>query len=161
VKALRTYEALYIVRPDLKDDEIQTVAQEVESLITGNGGAIVRSEHWGKRKLAYLVKKHTEGYYVLLRFQAPEALPSRLANHFRLSENVIRDLIVYFDDKTLKLEEEQRVRNEAAARASHGRERERDDDDDDGGRRGRHGDDDDDDGGGRRRRHRDDDDDSA
>ncbi len=159
---MRTYEALYIVRPDLKDEEIQTVAQEVETLVTGNGGAIVRSEHWGKRKMAYEVKKFTEGYYVLLRFQSPAPLPGRLANHFRLSENIIRDLIVYFDDKALKLEEEQRVRNEELARASHGRDREREEEDDEeGGRRGRRGDDDDDDGGGRRRRRRDDDEDDA
>ena len=162
VNALRTYEALYIVRPDLKDDEIQTVATEVESLIANNGGTIVRSENWGKRKMAYEVKKFTEGVYVLLRFQATAAFVARLSNHFRLSENIIRDLIVYFDEKTLRLEEEQKQRTEADLRASSARsDRDRDDDDDDPRGRRRHDDDDDDDGPPRRRRRdRDDDDDS-
>jgi small subunit ribosomal protein S6 len=65
VKALRTYEALYIIRPDRPDDEVQTVAKQVESLVTNNGGAIVRSEIWGKRRLAYEVNHFTEGSYVL------------------------------------------------------------------------------------------------
>ena len=142
---MRTYEALYIVKPDLKDDEIQTVAKEVESLVTANGGAIVRSEIWGKRKLAYEVKHCTEGVYILLRFEAGAEFPKRLEQYFRLSEAVIRNLIVYFDSKTLRLEEEQKQRIEAEVRAggprSEGGDRRRDDD----GRRRRSDDDDDDD----------------
>ena len=146
---MRTYEALYIVRPDLKDDEIQTVAKEVETLITTNGGTIVRSETWGKRKLAYEVKKYTEGVYILVRFESTADFAARLETHFRLSENIIRDLIVYFDPQTLRLEEEQKQRVEAEIRASAARERNREDDDDDDDdrrpSRGRRRDDDDDD----------------
>lgn len=126
---MRTYEALYIVKPDLKDDEIQTVAKDVETLVSSNGGAIVRSETWGKRKLAYEVDKYTEGVYVLLRFQSPASFVGKLANHFRLTESIIRDVIVYFDDKTLRLEEEQKRRTEAELRASAARTAERDEDD--------------------------------
>jgi small subunit ribosomal protein S6 len=146
---LRTYEALYIVKPELTDDEIQTVAKDVETLTTTNGGAIVRAEIWGKRKLAYKVKHTTEGCYVLLRFQAEPTFVARLEAYFRLSENVIRFLVVYFDEQTLRLEEEQIRRNEADMRASASRAANRDDDDDDdrGPRRGssRDRDDDDDD----------------
>jgi small subunit ribosomal protein S6 len=145
---LRTYEALYIVKPDLKDDEIQTVAKDVETLVTSSGGAIVRSETWGKRKMAYEVDRYTEGVYVLLRFQSPANFVGKLANHFRLTESIIRDIIVYFDDKTLRLEEEQKVRVEAELRANAARTADRDDDDDDDDdrrpQRGRRRDDDDD-----------------
>ena len=65
---MRTYEALYIIAPNLDDDAIQAVVAGVENLITSNGGTIVRSEVWGRRKLAYEIKKHGEGFYVLLRF---------------------------------------------------------------------------------------------
>jgi small subunit ribosomal protein S6 len=143
---LRTYEALYIVKPDLQDDEIQTVAKEVESLVTENGGAIVRSEIWGKRKLAYEVKHCTEGVYILMRFEADTEFPKRLEHYFRLSEAVIRSLVVHFDAKTMRLEEEQKLRIEAEVRAggsrSEGGDRRRDSDD---GRRRRHDRDDDDD----------------
>lgn len=127
MNTLRTYEALYIIRPDLSDDEIQTVAQEVEALITDSGGSIVRSEVWGKRRLAYEVKSFTEGCYVLLRFQAPPEFITRLEGHFRLSERVIRNLVVHFDKRTLRLEEEQAQRKEEEAQRAISRERSRDD----------------------------------
>ena len=146
---MKTYEALYIVRPDISDDEIQTVAKGVEGLITDGQGVIVRSEIWGKRKLAYEVKHFTEGCYVLVRFQAPPQVLSKLDGHFRLAEQIIRSLVVKFDDKTLRLEEEQLRRKEAEiqhanARASRG-DADGDDDDDEPprGRRRNHDDDDD------------------
>ena len=146
---MRTYEALYIVKPDLKDDEIQTIAKDVETLITSNGGAIVRSETWGKRKMAYEVNNYTEGVYVLLRFDSPATFVAKLANHFRLTESIIREIIVYFDEKTLRLEEEQKQRTEAELRANAARTADRDDDDDDDDdrrpQRGRRRDEDDDD----------------
>jgi len=117
---LRTYEALYIVRPDLKDDEIQTVADEVIKMVTDNGGAIVRSEIWGKRKLAYEVKHFNEGVYVLLRFESEPTFPKQLESYFRLSEAVIRYLVTYFDEHTLKLEEEQQQKKEAEIRSGPG-----------------------------------------
>lgn len=110
---MRTYEALYIVSPVCKDDEIQTVASATEKLVTDNGGAIVRSETWGKRKLAYTVKQFTEGVYILLRFTAQPEFITRLEGYFRLEEKVIRHLVVHFDEQTLRLEAEQEERKEA------------------------------------------------
>lgn len=131
---LRTYEALYIVTPELEDDDIRAVSQEVEALVTQNGGEIVRSEIWGKRKLAYMVKKHAEGAYILLRFTANADFITRLEGYFRLSEQVIRYVVVCFDERTLRLEaEQQRQREEElrAGSAAHGRGRRGDDDDED------------------------------
>jgi small subunit ribosomal protein S6 len=147
---VRTYEALYIVRPDIEDDEVQTVAKRVEELVTNHGGSIVRSEIWGKRKLAYPVKKFIEGNYVLLRFEADGGFIAELEESFRLNENVIRDLVVYFDDKMLALEAEQARRKQAEVQASaeraerEGRSDDRDRDRDRDRRRRRDDDDDDD-----------------
>ncbi len=158
---MRTYEALYIVHPEVKDDEIQTIAKNVEKLVTDNGGTIVRSEIQGKRKLAYEVKRCTEGCYVLLRFQAEPGFIARLEGYFRLAENIIRSLVVHFDEPTLRLEAEQERRKQLEVQAGTGtRTSDDDDDDDDRGRRRRPSryrddddDDDDDDDRGRRRRH--------
>lgn len=141
---MRTYEALYIVRPDKSDDEIQTIANEVAEMVTTNGGSIVRSEIWGKRKLAYEVKHFSEGVYILIRFQAEPTFIKRLEQHFRLSESIIRYLTTYFDEQTLRLEEEQavRVKEEIERSASSPR---RDYDERVGSRRSRDRDDDDDD----------------
>ncbi|MFO7976347.1 MAG: 30S ribosomal protein S6 [Candidatus Hydrogenedentota bacterium] len=133
---MRTYEALYIVHPELKDDEIQTIANNVEKLVTDHGGAIVRSEIQGKRKLAYEVERCTEGCYVLLRFQAEPAFIQRLENHFRLTEPVIRGLVVHFDEHTLRLEAEQERRKQAELQTAHAA-RSSDDDGDDRSRKRR------------------------
>ena len=130
---MRTYEALYIVSPELDDDAIQTIAKETEALVVKNEGAIVRSEIWGKRKLAYTVKKFTEGAYILLRFQATPEFIRRLETYFKLSEQIIRYLVVYLDEHTLKLEALQQKRKEDEMRS--GGRRDNDDDDDDGDER--------------------------
>jgi len=135
---LRTYEALYIVHPDQDDAGIQTVAKGVEDLITENGGAIVRSEIWGRRRLAYTVKKLTEGYYVLLRFQAEPTFIDKLELHFRLSETIFRHVVVHLDERTQKLEIEQQKRDaELAANLANSDERDDEDDRDERGGRGR------------------------
>ena len=113
---LRTYEALYIVRPDLEDEEVETVSKAVESLVTEQGGAILQSEIWGKRRLAYNVEKFVEGRYVLLRFEADATFVARLKEYFRLADAVIRHLVTHFDEKTLRLEASQKERKEAELR---------------------------------------------
>jgi small subunit ribosomal protein S6 len=131
---MRTYEALYIVRPEVDDEQIQTIAKEVEDMVTANGGTIVRMEIWGKRKMAYEVQKCTEGNYILLRFESNPAFIARLENYFRLSDLIIRYLVTYFDAHTLRLEAEQIRRKEEEARNNaegRGRRSDKDDDDDD------------------------------
>jgi small subunit ribosomal protein S6 len=127
---LRTYEALYIASPNVEDGDIQTLSQEVQDLVTQNGGTIVRSEIWGKRKLAYLVKKYSEGNYILLRFQANPDFIQKLELWFKLHDSVIRYLVTYFDEHTLKAEEEQARRKEEDLRKSAAGGRDDDDDDD-------------------------------
>ena len=158
---MRTYEALYIVMPDVEDDGIQTVDKAVQSLITESGGSIVRSEIWGKRKLAYTVKKQTEGTYILVRFEAEPDFIAKLEQWYRLSEAVLRYQVVHFDEHTLRIEAEQQRRREEDLRNSAASASRRDDDDeDDGPRRPRRRyEDDDEDDAPRRPRRRDDDDD--
>ncbi|NLV43055.1 MAG: 30S ribosomal protein S6 [Candidatus Hydrogenedentes bacterium] len=159
---MRTYEALYIISPELDDSAIQTVVADVEKFITSSNGTIVRSDVWGKRKLAYTIRKHTEGVYVVLRFLASPDSIKRLEQQLKLTEAVIRYMVLYLDEKTLKLEQEQARRYEEELRLSTERRNRREDDDDDdddeddsdsrrrgrdfGSRRNRSEDDDDDDG---------------
>ena len=131
--SLRTYESIFIVQPNATDDEVHTVVQGVENLITADGGAIAVRDIWGKRRLSYEVKKFTEGIYVLLRYQCPGSLIKKLESHFKLNDEIIRFLIVYFDEKTLRLEEEQKKRTAIAIQraGAEGRRRDEDGDDDD------------------------------
>ena len=127
---MRTYEALYIISPEMDESGIQTVVTNVEALIANGGGTIVRSDVWGKRKLAYTIKKHIEGVYVVLRFEIDPDSIKRLEQQLKLMDPVIRYMVLYLDAQTLKLEEEQQRQYEEALRASTAR-RSGDDDDDD------------------------------
>jgi small subunit ribosomal protein S6 len=129
--SLRTYEALFIVSPELEDDAIQAVASAVENTVIGQGGTTVRLDIWGKRRLAYPVKKHNEGCYVLFRFEAESAVLAKLETHFKLTDEIIRHLVVFFDEQTLRAEAEQIARREEDIRTGADRRRDEEDDDDD------------------------------
>src|SRR5258708_26363637 len=96
---LRDYEVLYIVRADLEDDKVQDAVKRVNTLIERSGGAIERTNLWGKRKLAYDVKHQKEGSYVLQDFQlAPDRVPELEAS-LKITEEVLRHLIVRKPEK--------------------------------------------------------------
>lgn len=128
---MRTYEALYIVTPEMEDNAIHTVVAEVEQLIVNGGGTIVRSDVWGRRKLAYPIHKHIEGVYVVLRFTANPDFIKRFEQQMKLLETVIRHMVLYLDEQTLKLEAEQQRQYEEDLRSSASRRGRHDDDDDD------------------------------
>lgn len=111
---LRTYETLFIVQPNATDEEVQAVTQGVENLVTQDGGNVMVSDIWGKRRLAYEVKRFNEGIYVLIRFEASPRLIDTLENQFKLNDDIIRYLVVHFDEKMLRLEDEQKRRNAEA-----------------------------------------------
>lgn len=96
---MRDYEVLYIVRADLEDEQVQAAVKRINTLIERSGGTIERTNLWGKRKLAYEVKHQTEGSYILQDFQiAPERLPE-LEAALKISEEVLRHLIVRKPEK--------------------------------------------------------------
>jgi small subunit ribosomal protein S6 len=96
---LRDYEVLYIVRADLEDDKVQDIVKRVNTLIEKAGGTVERTNVWGKRKLAYEVKHQKEGSYVLQDFQiGPDGLP-QLEAAFKITEEVLRHLIVRKPEK--------------------------------------------------------------
>jgi small subunit ribosomal protein S6 len=98
---LRDYEILYIVRADLEDDKVRDVVKRVNTLIERSGGAAEQTSLWGKRKLAYEVKHQKEGSYVLQDFQiGPDRVPE-LESALKITEEVLRHLIVRKPDKPL------------------------------------------------------------
>ena len=98
---MRDYEVLYIVRADLDDDKVQETVKRVNTLIERSGGVVERTNLWGKRKLAYEVKHQKEGAYILQDFQfAPERVPE-LEAAFKITEDVLRHLIVRKPEKVV------------------------------------------------------------
>ena len=96
---MRDYEVLYIVRADLDDDKVQEVVKRVNTLIERSGGSLERTNLWGKRKLAYEVKHQKEGAYILQDFTIEQDRIPELEGALKISEEVLRHLIVRKPDK--------------------------------------------------------------
>ena len=91
---LRPYEAMFVIRPQLEDEQVDAVVKKIETHITGAGGEIVRAEKKGKKRLAYEVKDQRDGHYVLLNFNLDSARLTELERMFRLAEEVVRHIVL-------------------------------------------------------------------
>jgi len=91
---LRDYEILYIVRPELDDEQLQQAIASVDRLIDNLGGARQKTDIWGRRRLAYEVKHLREGQYVLTDFQIEPARVPEMEATLKISDTVFRHLIV-------------------------------------------------------------------
>jgi small subunit ribosomal protein S6 len=91
---LRDYELVLIMSPGISDENLPGAIDKVSQFITGKGGAITEVAPWGRRKLAYPIKRFMEGNYVLTRFKSDAKLIKELDSSLRLSEEVLRHLIV-------------------------------------------------------------------
>jgi small subunit ribosomal protein S6 len=87
---LRDYEVLYIVRADFDDDKVQDAVRRVNTLIERSGGSPDRTNLWGKRKLAYEVKKQLKGIYIFFSYLGSPGLVEELERNLRLTDSVIR-----------------------------------------------------------------------
>jgi small subunit ribosomal protein S6 len=108
----RTYEVMFIVRPDIPEEDLDKLIAGFEANVTGGGGVVKSTEKLGRRKLAYLVKKFNDGNYVLLTIEAEGSLVGELERRLRVSEPVIKFITVRMD------EEEKRRAKIKALRAS-------------------------------------------
>ncbi len=95
---MRNYETIFILKPTLEEDVRKELINKFTSIITSDG-EVVKIEEWGNRKLAYEIEKLRDGYYVLVHFKASPSLPLELERNYRISDDVIRYLIVNIDDK--------------------------------------------------------------
>lgn len=87
---MRKYETIYILQPDLNEDEIKVVADKVQDVIASYKGDFQRLEDWGIRKLAYPIRKCARGRYLYLRYDGGPELIAELERRLRLDENVLR-----------------------------------------------------------------------
>jgi small subunit ribosomal protein S6 len=91
---MRKYELMYIARPDIEQEQLDAVAERVKGVIVDGGGEVTNLEVKGKRRLAYEIKKFKDGVYVLVNFTADAQVVSELDRILRISDDVIRHLII-------------------------------------------------------------------
>jgi small subunit ribosomal protein S6 len=95
---MRDYELTIVVRPDVEDTGLASLLDKVKGLITTAGGQGVQVEPWGRRHLAYPIKKIAEAQYFLIRAQLPAQALRELERNLRLTEEVLRFLLVRADE---------------------------------------------------------------
>jgi small subunit ribosomal protein S6 len=91
------YEVMFIAKP-LEETEVDPIVEFISNLITKNGGNIEKVDRWGKRHLAYLVKKQSEGYYVLINFEADPTVIKEIDRVIKIRDEILRHLIVKIDE---------------------------------------------------------------
>ena len=90
------YEAVYILNPELGEEQIAALVERFKGVVEANG-TVSEIDEWGKRRLAYPINDLMEGYYVLMTFTAAPAIPAELDRLFRINDNVMRSMIVCKD----------------------------------------------------------------
>ena len=96
---MRKYELMYIIRPNIEEEGKKALVERFNEILTSNGAELVESKDWGKRRLAYEINDFLEGFYQIMKVNAPtEAINeyTRLAN---ISEDIIRHIAVREEEK--------------------------------------------------------------
>jgi small subunit ribosomal protein S6 len=99
----RTYEIMFIVRPDVEEAELDKLIETFSGYVTTGGGTITSTEKMGRRRLAYTVKKFNDGFYILLIVEAPASLISEIERRLRVSEQVIKFITVRMDEENKRV----------------------------------------------------------
>jgi small subunit ribosomal protein S6 len=96
---MRGYEVILIVKPDLEAEATAAVVEKFTKLIADQGGQVTEVEQWGKKRMAYEVRKYREGYYVLMRFKGDAAVAQELERVLKITDEVIRYLITRLEEE--------------------------------------------------------------
>ncbi len=94
---MRDYEVVFIVHPDLDETALNGVIDKVKGWITDAGGSIAKVEVWGKRRMAYSIRKQREGQYIFLHAQFAPAFASELERNMRFLEPIMRFLVTVME----------------------------------------------------------------
>lgn len=108
----RTYELMFIVRPDMPEEEQDKLISTLESAVTTSGGATKSVEKMGKRRLAYVVGRFHDGIYILLTVEGSGGLVHELERRLRVTEPVIKFLSVRIDEEQKRLNKIKKIREE-------------------------------------------------
>jgi len=115
---MRRYETVFIVNPELSEDQHQLLFDKLNGLVPEDQGMLVKLDEWGNKRLAYEIKKHTRGYYVLMDFCGDGALVKEIERNLRLDDRVLKYMTVLKDEtvdlEALKAEMEAAEKIEAA-----------------------------------------------
>ncbi len=98
----KMYESAVLINAALEDDQIQSIISHIKELISSNDGEIADVEDWGRRRLAYMIKRSKIGYYIIFQFNAYPQIISPLEKFYKLDENILRYLNIKLTKNALE-----------------------------------------------------------
>ncbi|HEV3275838.1 MAG TPA: 30S ribosomal protein S6 [Terriglobia bacterium] len=113
---MRKYELIFIVRPDVPEEELVKLITQMEGVVTGHGGKIEKVERMGKRRLAYRVERQREGFYVLFVIEGGGDTVKEFERRLKVNDAVIKYLSVRVDEELKRAEKAKAWRAEQASR---------------------------------------------
>jgi small subunit ribosomal protein S6 len=99
---MNIYENIIIMNAAISDEEAEAAVTKIKDLVTGQGGEVLKVDVWGRRKLAYEIKKQKKGLYVLLIFKAPSATVKKLEDFYKVSDTVLKYMVVKLEKKQVQ-----------------------------------------------------------
>jgi small subunit ribosomal protein S6 len=114
----RTYEIMFIVRPDVEEAELDKLIEGFSANVTSGGGEVKSVEKMGRRRLAYTVRKFNDGFYVLLNVAAAGSLITEIERRLRVSEQVIKFITVRMDEEEKRLAKVKAIRDTKVKRSA-------------------------------------------
>ncbi len=90
---LNNYETVFILPADYTPQRVDEFIEKLKEVVTKGGGEFTLVDKWGRRRLAYPIKRHREGFYVFIMFKAPGAVLAEVNRFFRVSEDIVRDIL--------------------------------------------------------------------
>ena len=113
---MRIYEIMFIVRPEVPEEELDRLISQFEGVVGSTGGMVQKAEKWGRRRLAYQIHNCREGHYVLFTLECGAATLTEFERRLKVSDQVIKFLTVRTDEEMKRLEKMRRRREKRAAR---------------------------------------------
>jgi len=113
---VRNYEVVFIAAPTLTGEELDAFINHAQTVIEGKNGKVVKVDNWGKKSLAYKIKKFREGYYVVLSIEAEGGAIAELERRFRVTDFIIRFISVRIDEDIKRSEKIKATRRRKAPR---------------------------------------------
>ena len=107
----RTYEVMYVVRPDLEEADLDKLIEGFTGVVTNGGGEVTQTEKMGRRRLAYTVRKFNDGFYILMYVSADGPLIAELERRLRVTEQVIKFITVRTDEENKRLAKVKAIRD--------------------------------------------------
>ena len=114
----RTYEIMFIVRPDVEEADLDKLIEGFSGNVTTGGGEVKSVEKMGRRRLAYTVRKFNDGFYVLLTIAAEGKLITEIERRLRVSEPVIKFITVRMDEEEKRLAKVKAIRDTKVKRSA-------------------------------------------